>query len=125
MAGVSSGLCAGTEPGRVLVVTLETARVAKPLPHYLRAVEPSRTQSPATDAPTAYAGDRILAAGRAVSIVTILCNSQYYRKEAVWFCHDYCSLAISLYRSHVPSNCGRCLTISHGRGTARLPERDD
>jgi hypothetical protein len=33
MAGVSSGLCSGTEPGRVSVVTLEAARIAQLLPH--------------------------------------------------------------------------------------------
>jgi hypothetical protein len=58
------------------IYVLDQDQAKRTSAHHLRAVEPSRTQSPATDAPTAYSGDRILAAGRAVSIVTILCNYQ-------------------------------------------------
>jgi hypothetical protein len=59
-----------------LRVTLETARVAQLLSHHLWAVEPSRAPSAAPDAPTSNSGDRLLAAGQPVSIVTILCNPQ-------------------------------------------------
>ena len=76
MAGVSSGLCAGTELGLVSVLALETARVAELLSHHVWAVEPLRTSGAPWDAPTAHSGDRLLAAGRPFSFVTILCNSQ-------------------------------------------------
>jgi len=65
-----------TEPGRVSVVTLETARVAQLLPHYVWPVEPPCAPRVAPDAPTSDSGDCLLAAGRPVPIVTILCNAQ-------------------------------------------------
>src|SRR5437870_8119932 len=74
--GVSSRLCAGTESGRVSVVALEAARVAQLLPAELRAVEPTCSPSPPSHAQTAQLGDRLLATGGTVSVVTILCNAQ-------------------------------------------------
>jgi DDE superfamily endonuclease len=76
LVGVLACLCAGTEPGRVSVVALETARVAELLPRYFRAVEPLRTPGASSYAQTAYSGDRLLAAGQPVPAVTILCNTQ-------------------------------------------------
>ena len=75
MGGVSPCLRAGIEPGRVSVVALEAARVAQPLPAELRAVELARPQGSAPDAPATNVGNSFLAAGRIVSIVTILCNA--------------------------------------------------
>jgi hypothetical protein len=76
VGGVSSRLCAGTESGRVSVVTLEATRVAQLLPAELRAVEPTCSPSPPPDAQTAELGDRLLATGGTVFFVTILCNVQ-------------------------------------------------
>jgi DDE superfamily endonuclease len=69
-------LCPGTEPRGVSVVALEAARVTQLLPHNFRAAEPSRAPGASSYAQTAYPGDRLLAAGRSVSIVTILCSAQ-------------------------------------------------
>src|SRR5436309_4945870 len=73
---VSSWLCAGTESGRVSMVALETARVAQLLSTELRAVELLRPKGPAPNAQATHPGDCLLAAGRTVSVVTILCNAQ-------------------------------------------------
>ena len=45
-------------------------------PTTFRAVKPSRAPGASPYAPAAYSGDRFLAAGRFVSVVTILCNPQ-------------------------------------------------
>ena len=76
VAGVSSRLRAGTEPGRVSVVALETARTAELLPARLRATERSCSPGVATHASPAYPGLRLLGAGRTLSFVTILCETQ-------------------------------------------------
>ena len=66
----SPGLCSGTNSCRVSVVALETARVAELSPYYVWAVEPLRTPGASADAPTTHSGDRLLATGRTVFIVT-------------------------------------------------------
>ena len=76
LAGVSSRLRPGTEPGRVSVVALETARTAELLPARLRATERSCSPGVTTDAPPAYPGLRLLGTGRTLSFVTILCGTQ-------------------------------------------------
>ena len=76
VAGVSSRLRAGTEPGGVSMVTLETVRVAQLLSYHLWAAKPPCAPSIAPDAWTSNSGHRLLAAGQPVFIVTILCNAQ-------------------------------------------------
>ena len=76
VGGVSSRLCARTESGRLSVVVLEAARVAKLLPAELRAVEPTCSPSPPPDVQTAQLGDRVLATSGTVFFVTLLCNAQ-------------------------------------------------
>jgi len=64
-------LCPGTQPCGVSVVALEAARVTQLLPHNSRAAEPSRAPGASSYAQAAYPGDRLLAAGRPVSDVTV------------------------------------------------------
>ena len=74
VGGISSRLCPGSESGRVPVVALEATRVAEFLPAELWPVKPLRPQGPAPHAEATHAGDCLLAAGRAISV--ILCNPQ-------------------------------------------------
>ena len=76
VGGVSSRLCPGAESGRVPVVALEATRTAELLPAELWPVKPLCPQGPAPDAEAPYARHCLLAAGGAVSVVTILCNAQ-------------------------------------------------
>lgn len=69
---VSPRLCARTESGRIFVVALEATRTAELLSAELRPAQPLCPESSASDAERAYAGDCLLAAGRTVSVVTIL-----------------------------------------------------
>ena len=64
-----------TESGRVSVVALEEARLAQHLSPELRTVERLCPSGLAPDALAHHSGDRLLASGKAVSIVTILCNT--------------------------------------------------
>jgi hypothetical protein len=65
---VSTRLCFGSEPGRILVVALEATRVAQLLPAELWPAEPLCSQGSAADAEAALAGDRLLAASGTVSV---------------------------------------------------------
>ena len=69
-------LCSGTESGRISVVALEAARATELLPQEFRRTESPCPEGTVADAPTAYSGNGLLGAGRALSIVTILFNTQ-------------------------------------------------
>src|ERR1019366_10398201 len=76
VGGVSSRLCARSESGRVPVVALEATRATEFLPAELWPVKPLRPQGSTPDAEATHAGHCLLAAGRTVSVVTILCKPQ-------------------------------------------------
>ena len=74
VAGISSGLRPGTQPGRVSVVALETARTTELLPEDFGQLSVHARRALTTDAPSAHPGLRLLATGSTVSFVTILCG---------------------------------------------------
>src|SRR3979411_3187215 len=83
MAGISSRLCSGTQSGGVSVVALETTRTTELLPEHLCAAERPCSSRAQADAPQIYSGDGLLAAGRPLSLVSILCGTQYVSRNLI------------------------------------------
>src|SRR5882762_2804699 len=76
MAGIPSRLCSGTQSGGVSVVALETTRTTELLPEHLCPAERPCSSRAQADAPQIHSGDGLLAAGRPLSLVSILCGTQ-------------------------------------------------
>ena len=74
--GVPTRLGSGIEPGGVSVVALEAARAAKLLSQEIWGTQPPCPQGATANAPPPYFGHGLLGTGRALSLVTILFNTQ-------------------------------------------------
>ena len=69
-------ICSRTQSGGVSVVALETTRTTQLLPEHLRTVKRPGASRAQADAPQTHSGDGLLAAGRPLSLVSILCGTQ-------------------------------------------------